>query len=106
MFVTLIGQKAATSDLHLLDGTESLKGISSSTFLDLIIKTDTDLDGIDVILLGNTGCGMQLGGNWFVDFTMTYNISTTEERMFPSYHWIVSKSVVSTTSQTGELDNY
>ncbi len=101
VYVTLIGNKAATKDLALRTGIEA---IDKSTYLDLIIEAEEELDDVEVVLLGNTGKGMELGGAWLVDYTMIYNITNLAEKMFPCYHWVSNRDyVVSTTAKTSKL---
>ena len=104
VYVTLVGSKAATGKVQLMDAKEFFEGgLKANTHVDLVIETDHDLGDVQVVILGIDG-KLAVDNTWFVNCTMVYDfLKGKEESEFPCYHWIKGDESVSTTAATSKL---
>ena len=104
VYFNLIGDKASTGKVSIYDTWYYLcSGISSNTFIDLIVETEKSLGEVLVVILGIDGGEIALDSTWFVSYSVAYQLSTMVEIQFPCYHWIGKDTSISTTAKTSEF---
>lgn len=103
VYITLIGSKAATGKVQLMDSKEFFEGgLKAHSHVDLVIETDHNLGDVQVVVLGIDG-KIGIDNAWFVNYTMVYDfLKSKEESEFPCYHWIKEDESVSTTAATSK----
>ena len=96
--VTLIG-KLARSDGDELLGWWEILGSDNMQYDDFILECNQSLGQVQVVTLENKAKGNQ---SWYVDFVEVHDLETTEEQVFPCYHWIGNEDSVTFSSSTGK----
>lgn len=102
IYMSLIGSKASTGKLNIVQGYFS-SAVATQSYDDLVVECDKDLGELLVVVLGNPQNWMiSAGSAWYVDFVECMDLKNKQKQVFPCYHWINDGDSLTITSKTSK----